>query len=165
MVLLLPTALEDNLHWKYLLLEFPTERFGDKPDYSNFNRTEWNKRSNQQHREDVAKYRLCNTQSQVKDLERENGVRYSVLVDLPYSDAPLMCIIDSMHNLLLGTAKHMIAVWKKIGLLEDRHFPIMQQTVDGFIAPNGSGRQPTLKISSGFAGSTAEQWILLSIFT
>ncbi len=40
-----------------------------------------------------------NVAAQAKD-----GVRYSVLLELPYFDAPRMCIVDPMHNLLLGSA-------------------------------------------------------------
>ena len=36
------------------MLEFPTHRFGDKPDYSNFNRPE---RKNENHRSDAAKHK------------------------------------------------------------------------------------------------------------
>ena len=55
----------------------------------------------------------CRTQGQQQDVEQEFGIRYSVLLELPYFDAPRMCIIDPMHNLLLGTAKHIIDTWKE----------------------------------------------------
>ena len=48
-----------------------------------------------------------------------------------------MCIIDPMHNLLLGTGKDEI-----------------QSKVDSFNVPNDAGT----KISSGFSGFKAEQW-------
>ena len=93
-------------------------------------------------------------------MERENGVPYSILLDLSYFDAPRMCIIDPMHNLLLGTAKHMVKTWKSMKLLEDEHNAKIQQTVNSFVAPSDSGtcRQPAMNISSRFSGFTAEQW-------
>ena len=88
------------------LVVFPTSAFGEKPDYSNFNRSEWEPRTNDAHRAAALKYRDCNTKTQQKEIEREHGVRYSILLELLYFDAPRMCIVDPMHNLLLGTAKH-----------------------------------------------------------
>ena len=37
------------------LLSFPTDKFGEKPDYSNFNKSEWVPRTNEQPRRDVEK--------------------------------------------------------------------------------------------------------------
>ena len=87
--------------------------FGEKPDYSYFNWDEWELRTNEQHRLAAARHNNSNTTSQQKEIERETGVRYSVLLKLPYFYASRMCIIDPMHNLLLGTARHMVLTWKK----------------------------------------------------
>ena len=107
---------------------FPTHTFGEKPDYSHFNRDEWEN---------------SNTTSQQKEIERESCVRYSVLLKLPYFDASRMCIIDPMHNLLLGTAIwHMVLTWKKLGILKDKDFETIQKRVDSFVSPRNSGRQP-----------------------
>lgn len=38
------------------LLSFPTENFGEKPDHSNFNHSEWESRRNGKYREIAAKY-------------------------------------------------------------------------------------------------------------
>ena len=74
-----------------------------------------------------------------------------------------LCIINPMHNLLLGTAKHTIEVWKQNGVLDSKCFSIIQQKVDSFIAPPDIGRVPS-KISSGFSGFTADQWKNWTIF-
>ena len=55
-----------------------------------------------------------------------------------------------MHNLLLGMAKHMLAVWKD-------HFESIQKKVDSFVTPSDVGRIP-FRIASGFSGFTADQW-------
>ena len=117
------------------LKPFPTTSFGKKPDYSGFDKINWTKRQ----------------------IERDHGCRYSVLLELPYSDVERMCIIDPIHNLLLGTAKHMLSVWKSCKLLTDNNFQTILDKIDAFIVPDDVGRIPS-KIASGFAGFTAEQW-------
>ena len=101
---------------------FPTHTFGEKPDYSHFNRDEWELRTNEQHRLAAARHKNSNTTSQQKEIERESCVRYSVLLKLPYFDASRMCIINPMHNLLLGTARHMVLTWKKTWNSEGQRF-------------------------------------------
>ena len=46
---------------------------------------------------------LPNTKAKQIEIECETGVHFSVLLNLPYFDAPRMCIIDPMHNLFLGS--------------------------------------------------------------
>ena len=74
-----------------------------------------------------------------------------------------MCIIDPMHNLLLGTAKHVIEVCKRLSILKSKCFADIQQKVDSFIAPPDIGRIPS-KISSGFSGFTTDQWKNWTLF-
>ena len=62
-----------------------------------------------------------------------------------------------MHNVLLGTAKHIIVLWKENGIIEYTHFALVQDLVDKFVIPADVGRIPR-KISSGFASFTADQW-------
>ncbi len=62
------------------LLSFPTASFGDKPDYSNFDKSLWNPRTNKQHREIADKYHNCNTQAEQKQYERDYGIRYTALL-------------------------------------------------------------------------------------
>ena len=139
------------------LLSFPTYVFGEKPDYSNFNRSEWEPRTSEHHRVIAKKHSLCETQVAKKSLEREFGVRYSVLLELPYFDPVRMCVIDPMHNLLLGTAKHITEVWKNRSILSCKNFESIQEKVNTFTSPGDIGRIP-YKISSGFSGFTADQW-------
>ena len=85
------------------------------------------------------------------------GVRYSMLLDLPYFDPIRVHIIDPMHNLLLGRAKHMMQVWTKLGILNHTNFATIQERVRCIATPKDIGRLP-LKISSSFSGFTADQW-------
>ena len=60
-------------------------------------------------------------------------------------------------NLLLGTAKSITELWKSSSLLSSKHFDVIQEKVDSFIAPADIGRLP-MKISYGFSGFTAKQY-------
>lgn len=66
-------------------------------------------------------------------------------------------MVDPMHNLLLGTAKNMMTIWKDSGLLSATAFEKIQQQVDAINLPAGIGRVPG-KIAAGFSNFTAEQW-------
>ena len=139
------------------LKTFPTSCFGDKPDYTGFDRTLWEMRSKESHHQHAQAHKHCKTAQQQKCIEREYGCRYSVLLELPYYDVIRMCVIDPMHNLLLGTAKHMVSVWRSCGIILDKDLESIQHAVDSFTTPSDIGRIPT-RISSGFSGFTADQW-------
>ena len=140
------------------LSKFPTSTFGEKPDFTNFNRTQWPPRTNKHHREVAEKYRQAATKVKQKQIESETGIRFSVLLNLPYFDASRMCIIDLMHNLFLGSAKKRMSIWKSDdSILSSSSFTTIQEKVDSFVTTKNMGRLP-FKIESGFAGFTAEQW-------
>ena len=139
------------------LLPFPTAAFGEKADYTNMDCSQWTPRTVKDHIDAGNEHRKCTTQAARDIVEKNSGVRYSVLNQLPYFDPPRMCVIDPMHNLLLGTAKHMVAVWKTLGVLTDKDLIEIQRKVDSFTTPNDLGRIPS-KIASNFSGFTAEQW-------
>lgn len=99
----------------------------------------------------------CTTKSAQASQESESGCRYSVLLELPYFDPVRMLPIDPMHNLFLGTGKHMISIWLEHGLLTTKEFKIIQESVDRMVVPSDVGRIP-LKIASGFSGFKADQF-------
>lgn len=75
-----------------------------------------------------------------------------------------------MHNLYLGTAKHMMKnVWldEKNDFIDDDDFQRIQELVDSMTVPQDIGRIPG-KISCSFSGFTADQWknwtIVYSLF-
>ncbi len=84
------------------LKSFSREHFGEKADFSGFDR--------ESHRCFAEKHVAAKTQAAETVIEREHGCRYSCLLELPYFDPVAMCVIDPMHNLLLGTAKHMVRI-------------------------------------------------------
>ena len=77
-------------------------------DYSGFNRDTWLKRSATEHRQVAAEISLCTTTSAIASKESESGYRYTELLQLPYFDPSRMLTIDPMHNLFLGTGKHIL---------------------------------------------------------
>ena len=98
------------------------------------------------------------TKTRRQNAESKLGCKYSVLLKLPYFDAPRMLIVDPMHNLFLGSAKYLkiyILVGKKI--ISETDFVVIQERVDNLIVPPDVGRIPH-KILSGFSSFTADQW-------
>lgn len=75
-------------------------------------RDNWPLRDLNTHRQYAFDHKNCFTASAQAEIEKEQGIRYSELLELSYFDPIRMCIIDPMHNLLLGTAKHMLSVWR-----------------------------------------------------
>ena len=53
-----------------------------------------------------------------------------------------MLTIDPMHNLFLGTAKSMIMLWIKMGLLDSQKFENIQLFVDNMTLPADVGQIP-----------------------
>ena len=86
-------------------------------------------------------------------MDRKYGARYTVLLELPYYDSVRFVIIDPMHSLFLGIAKH---VWCENYIITDTHKIAIQKKVDALITPS-IGRI-SLKLGSGPASLTADQW-------
>ena len=103
------------------------------------------------------KARKAKTPSKLKELVHSTGAKYTALLELPYYDAVRFVVIDPMHNLFLGIAKHTLKVWKESGVLNEKDFTLLQKRVNAFQPPPEIGRIPT-KISTGFSGFTADQW-------
>lgn len=139
------------------LKAFPTSTFGSKPQYGGFNRDQWKPRTNAQHRAAALRHKFAKTLSEQSAIEQAEGVRYSELLRLPYFDAISFVMIDPMHNLLLGTAKRLMKVWKQNEVLNEEAFCTIQSWVDKFVIPSDIGRIPS-KIQSEFNGFTADQW-------
>ena len=143
--------------------EFPLNGHLGSQDFSGYNRKAWTPRTNAVHRNDCESLLLCTSKSQLQRCEAKLGCQYSYLLRLPYFDAPKMLVIDPMHNLFLGLAKHFI---KKVligkQLLSDTDFEVIQERVNLMAVPSDIGRIPH-KIQSSFSSFTADQfknWVL-----
>ena len=141
---------------------FNTPTFSGPTDYSGFDRENWALRDIEVHREEALKAKNAVTKSERVKIECELGIRYSDLLRLPYLDMVRCHMIDPMHNLFLGTAKNVIVLWKESGIVTDTAFTKIQDKIDSMVVPPCIGRLPG-KIASGFAGFTAEQWMLWTI--
>lgn len=75
-----------------------------------------------------------------------------------------MAIIDPMHNLYLGTAKHVLRrIWHDNNMIDKKDYATIQECVDSVHVPPNLGRLPS-KILSSFAGLTADQLKTFSHF-
>ena len=137
--------------------EFPRASFGDKPDFSGFDRESWEQQSNEDHRASAEKVCQAKTPSDAQKFASSSGAHYSVLFQLPYYDAIRFALIDPMHNLPLGSAKHVLKTWTEMGILSESDLERVQKRVNLVKPPSEIGRIPS-KISEGFKGFTADQW-------
>ena len=138
------------------LKEFPTEHFGEKPNYGGFNTDRWIPRDFGVQRSKAFEAKIAHTASERKNIERSHGVKYSKLLDLSYLNIVRCHVIDPMHNLFLGLAKHAFKTWKELQILP-HCLECIQEKVDLLIPPPKVGRIPR-KITSGFASLTADEW-------
>ena len=85
------------------------------------------------------------------------GVRDSELLRLQYFDIVEFHAVDPIHNLLLGTGKYLMSLWKDQTILNKDHFERIQEEVIEMKVPATVGRM-SHKITSNFSGFTADQW-------
>ena len=137
--------------------KFTCDAFGSKSDYSGYDRETWKVRTKDEHLQQVSKLNDARTATDQQQNEKKYGVRYSELLRLPYFDIVEYHVIDPMHNLLLGTGKYLMTMWKDSGILTKAQFECIQQEIDGMKVPANVGRIP-YKIASNFSGFTADQW-------
>lgn len=131
--------------------------FSRKNYYGNFERDNWEMRSNSRHRSDVNKLFKCTTKTQRDKKEIELGCRYSSLLKLSYFRPVEMVLIDPMHNLFLGTAKYFARdLWIGRNMLGSSLLDTIGDRLRRSIVPYGLGRLP-VSINSGVF-LTAEQW-------
>ena len=134
--------------------------------YSGFDREMLKIRIYSEHRAHIQEIQNAPTITVRNSLESKYGCRYSILLDLQYFDPTRMLAIDRMHNLFLGTAKHIIKdVWMSddTPLLSPSHLRTIQDRIDNICAPPDIESIPR-KIETRFSDCTADQfknWVLL----
>ena len=120
---------------------------------------QWKLRTLDDHKNDCEKSLQCKSKTALEKFSSNCGARFSALLDITYFNPVRNHVIDPMHNLLLGTAKHIIHVWAKVGLLSTHSFSTIEKTTSLITCPYDVGRLP-VKIGSSFSGFTADQWKL-----
>lgn len=80
----------------------------------------------EEHRREGMEWRHANTSTSGQKIEREYGIRFTELLRLSYFDTVRFSVVDPMHNVLLGTAKLMVTLWKDQGLLSSIDFEKIQ---------------------------------------
>jgi len=65
------------------LLTFPTESFGDKPDHSNFVKSQWTLRTIEEIGEKASNHKSGRTKAAQLEIERDYGIQYTTLHELP----------------------------------------------------------------------------------
>jgi len=115
-------------------------------------------RTNEEHRSQAQEILIEDTYQGRENKEVKYGTRYSELMQLDYFDCIRYTIIDPMHNLFLGTAKHIMKnIWLPNKILKQSDLKTIQQVIDSMKVPSNMGRIPN-KIPSSFGSFTAEQW-------
>ena len=129
----------------------------EKTDYSGFDRDSWPPRNNSSHCVHAEMVRKASTQSRHEPLASKYGVYYSCLLQLEYFDAVRFTVIDPMHNLFLGTAKHVFKLWVKNNLLTKKDLKALREHIHLFNVEKGVGRLPH-RIAYNYCGYIASQW-------
>ena len=149
-----------NLGCSKCYSNFGTGIFG-KQNYSGFDRSKWALRTNEEHRSDIEVTLTCSSKTERQRKESELGCRYSSLLQLPYFDVVRMLIIDPMHNLYLGTAKHMLCkIWVRADIVDSKTLELINERILLLVIPPEI-RFSRLPAHMEHASSlTAEQWML-----
>ncbi len=118
-------------------------------------------RLEEQHRIEAQATLNEKTPSARGDKESLYGTRYTALMRLSYFDCVRFHTVDPMHNLFLGTARHMVKnVWMKDGetaVISKKQLLDIQDCVDKCVIPSTMGRIPH-KIAANFSSFKADQW-------
>ena len=137
---------------------FEYDNVADKIDFSGF--SECPVRNEQDHRKQAFLAMEQITPTAREKIEKKYGSRFSSLMELAYFDNVRCHVIDPMHNLFLGTAKHYtknILLNPENPVVRKSDYSLIQHRVDRCIVPSTLGRIPH-KIASACASFTADQW-------
>ena len=130
----------------------------DKTDFSGFESCPL--RNIVEHRRQVNDVQSKTTQEERNRAESNYGARFSELLRLPYFDCIRFTVIDPMHNLFLGTAKHVMEIWLNKSILNSSSLEkfrkklmqfMFQQTLAEFQEKSQS-RFAVLRLTSGRIG-------------
>jgi hypothetical protein len=120
-----------------------------KSEIKNINPETWPKRTLEEHRRWAKKSHEAASIAEKKDILTDHGVRYSVMLDLPYWNILKYHVVDSMHNLLLGLLKwHCQRFWLMSDVADDEdpksvsEAELQRLVADAAIAPQARPPSP-----------------------
>ncbi|PKC11972.1 hypothetical protein RhiirA5_287016, partial [Rhizophagus irregularis] len=113
-----------------------------------------------EHRQKALEWRRCKSNAERERFVKENGVRWSEILRLPYFDPIRFVVVDPMHCLFLGIAKWITKrIWIDEGVLTEKDLQSIQKKMDEFKVPSDLGRIPgKIHCGEGFSNFTADQW-------
>lgn len=107
----------------------------------------------------------CSSKTDRQHKESELGCRYSSLLQLPYFNVVRMLIIDPMHNLYLGTAKHVFSrIWVKRDIIDRKALDIINKRILLLIIPPEVRFNQLPACMHNCSSLTAEQWMTITLF-
>jgi len=112
------------------------------------------------HRQNAVRWRHCNSDASRKRFVKQNSVRWSELLRLPYFDPIKFTTVDPMHCLFLGIARWLVKrIWIDEGILTSNSLNKIQKKINEFQILSDLSRISG-KIHSGkeFSNFTADQW-------
>ena len=99
-------------------------------------------------KEIIVHFQTHGTKTALEEAESQRGLRYSILLELPYFNPIRYPVFDPMHNLFLGTGKHVMEVWLNHprNMLNSQKLTLIEGAIHNFIVPDGIGRCKMCKI-------------------
>lgn len=131
--------------------------FGERRDYSGFNRQSWKPRTKELHNLYARRVKNAKTKAEYESFAKKYGTYYSVLIELNYFDAITFCVIDPMRNLFLGTAKTVFKSWVERDILSKKKLEQVESRLEEVNSFTDIGRIPT-HISGNYGVFSAAEW-------
>ena len=130
--------------------------FGEKKNYSGFDRLNWKKRSIKSHRRYWKKLQLAKNKRDYEKVAKKYGLHYSILSNLDYFDSVRFHVIDPMYNIFLGIAKKTWKIWRE-HFLSNKQLSEIDKKVKEMNISTDVGRIGS-KISANYGMFTAQEW-------
>lgn len=92
----------------------------------------------------------------------DSGYKETVLLQLPYFDTIRMHVIDPLHNLFLGTAKHVFRMWVDRNILINASLKLTDERARSVNIASDSGRLPH-GFASNWTSFTGHEWKLWTV--
>lgn len=132
-------------------------RTNSSVDYSGYDMSTWERRDDLEHKILAEESTTFSTLESENSFQKKHGVRYSELFKLPYFLPIKMHVIDPMHNLFLGVAKHTFQVWLDVGVLNSAKLDEIDLRQEKLKIPGTVGRLAHC-ISKAHKRMKADEW-------